>query len=160
MFNNQKLKNLLNEDIYSFSIEERVWEFSNYDEPIYLLICNDWWEYVYIQNNWRESDDKYNEATNEFIRYFQSSIFHVISPILPLVWLSYSKRLLASDYIPSDFNSWALTLLEWFDLVKYNEAYNLSEDEYKSIKDDLLLVINKLKNYPIDKFAPPIGDKI
>lgn len=159
MFNNKMLKKLLNEDIYSFSVQERKWEFSGYNEPLYILMCDDWWEYVYIQNSWRDSSSKYDEATNEFLQYFKSSAFNEISSILPLVWLSYSKRLLSSDYIPSDFCVWALAILEWFDLDRYNVTYHLPEEEFTAIKNDLPLVISQLKNYPKERFAPPIGDK-
>ncbi|MEB3754163.1 hypothetical protein [Acinetobacter sp. MD2(2019)] len=78
---------------------------------------------------------------------------------LPIAWLVWSKFLLAHDYLPSDFQPLAMQVLEWFDLDRYNAAYNLPEEEYEVIKHDLPLVIDQLKNYPTDKFAPPVGEK-
>lgn len=116
--------------------------------------------YMFVfPKDWRKSAETLEYARKEFLHYFISSVFTTRNAVLPLAWLSYTKYVLGMDYVPSDFQSLALKILEWFDLERYQAAYHLPQEEYDAIKHDLPLVINQLKNYPVDKFAPPIGDK-
>lgn len=75
---------------------------------------------------------------------------------MPIWWLAWSKSMLKWDYIPSNFQPWALAVLEWFDLERYHQAYHLSQEEYDAIKHDLPLVIDGLKRYPAEKLAPAV----
>ena len=80
------------------------------------------------------------------------------NPDLPLRWLAISKRVLEQDHVPSNFLPWALSILEKFDLPRYQAAYRLPPFEYEMVARDLPKVLEGLRNYPRNKLAPPIDE--
>ncbi|WP_334069898.1 hypothetical protein [Acinetobacter colistiniresistens] len=139
-----QFEKLLSDEIYLFNREDRYWEFTSFDEPIYLQMYDDWLVYVCIPKDWRKSAETLEYARKEFLHYFISSVFTTRNAVLPLAWLSYTKYVLGMDYVPSDFQSLALKILEWFDLERYQAAYHLPQEEYDAIKHDLPLVIKEV----------------
>ena len=65
---------------------------------------------------------------------------------------------LGVDHVPINFHPWALAILEHFDLERYHAAYHLPRDEYEAIARDLPVVLEGLRNYPVEKLAAPIDE--
>lgn len=79
-------------------------------------------------------------------------------PNMPLHWLGISKRALHWDHVPSNLHPWALAILESFDLQRYQAAYNMPAEEYEAVARDLPVVLQGLRDYPKERFAPPIDE--
>lgn len=161
MFKNIKISSLLVDDIY-FDCDVRIDLIDGEFGGIYTGGLSDIEMYI---NSLLFIDKDSNIAHEYIYSIFYDYPNYVFEKMIkttctmPIFWLIWSKSMLQWDYLPSDFSKGALAILEWFDLDRYNATYHLPEEEFTAIKNDLPLVISQLKNYPKERFAPPIGDK-
>lgn len=84
--------------------------------------------------------------------------YGTMRPNMPLHWLGIAKRALQWNHVPSNFHPWALAILEHFDLQRYQAAYHMPAEEYEAVARDLPVVLQGLRDYPKDRFAPPIDE--
>ena len=139
---------------------DKVYEFAEC-KPVYLALLkyySDLYDYPYQQENWDEGDADYRNGRLWWVMNEGWKSFGTLNPILPMAWLSISKRVLYWDHIPVNFYPVALAILENFDLERYQKAYQLPQEEYEAMKRDLPVVLEGLRNYPADKLAPPMDE--
>ena len=151
MFPNTTIDELTSDKIYQFE----------QTQPIYLALMDYYsalFDKEYARQDWARfsmngRNDKLwwviNEAWEEFGK---------VNPNLPVAWLGTAKRALQLDHMPSNFHPWALAILEKLDLSRYQAAYHLPPEEYNAIARDLPIVLQGLRDYPPEKFAPPIDE--
>lgn len=143
MFESIKISSLLVDDIY-FNCDIRIDLIDEEFGGIYTGGLSDIDMYI----NSSLFKDKTSKISHEYIcsifydypNYVSEKMIKTTCT-MPIFWLVWSKSMLQWDYLPSDFSLWALAILEWFDLDRYNAAYHLPEGEYNAIKHDLFSVL-------------------
>ena len=151
MFPNTTLNELTSDKVYEFPE----------CKPVYLALLkyySDLYDYSFMQENWNEGDADYRNGRLWWVMNEGWKSFGTLQAILPMAWLSISKRALYWDHMPSNFHPWALAIVGSFDLARYQAAYHLPMDEYEAMQRDLPVVLEGLRNYPADKFAPPMDE--
>lgn len=139
---------------------DKVYEFAEC-KPVYLALLkyySDLYDYPYQEENWDEGDADYRNGRLWWVMNEGWKSFGTLNPILPMAWLSISKRALYWDHIPVNFYLVALAILEKFDLERYQAAYRLPTEEYEAMKRDLPEVLEGLRQYPLEKLAPPMDE--
>ena len=139
---------------------DKVYEFSDC-KPVYLALLkyySDLYDYPFMAEKIKNNDADYRNGRIWWVMNEGWKSFGTLNPILPMAWLSISKRALYWDHIPVNFYPVALAILEKFDLERYQKAYQLPQEEYEAMKRDLPVVLEGLRNYPADKLAPPMDE--
>jgi hypothetical protein len=151
MFPNTSVEALTSEEIYRF--ESRT--------PVYLQLLHyyeELFDYPKALARWdraesQQRNDNFWWVINEGWRGYGT-----VNPNLPIAWLAHAKRALHWNHMPSNFHPWALQILSRFDLPRYQAAYHMLPDEYEAVARDLPIVLEGLRNYPLDQLAPPIDE--
>jgi hypothetical protein len=151
MFPNTSIDELTSDAVYAFA--ER--------QPVYLQLLHyyaELYDYPKAITRWEAAgpelrSDKFWWVMNEaWARY------GTVNPDVPLRWLAISKRALHWNHMPNNFHPWAMAILSRFDLPRYQAAYHMLPDEYEAVARDLPIVLEGLRNYPLDQLAPPIDE--
>ena len=151
MFPNTSIEELTSDKVYQLS----------HARPLYLELLRYYeklFDYPKALVRWEQFDA---EAKTENMWWTMNEgweSFCKLNPELPIHWLAQAHRALYWDHIPSNFHPWALAILEKFDLDRYQVAYHLPDEEYQAIARDLPVVLEGLRNYPPEKFGPPIDE--
>jgi len=151
MFPNVKLQDLCSDEVYQFA--ER--------EPLYLELLkyfSDLYDYRQAVERWSRFGPIQRTGNLWWVMNEGWLYYGTINPDLPIRWLAISKRALQWDHVPSNFHPWALAILESFDLQRYQAAYHMPAEEYEAVARDLPVVLQGLRDYPKERFAPPIDE--
>ena len=139
---------------------DKVYEFAEC-KSVYLALLDYYHRLLdspSAKEDWDQSDDHGRNYELWWVMNEGWKSFGTLNPILPMAWLSISKRVLYWEHIPVNFYPVALAILENFDLERYQKAYQLPQEEYEAMKRDLPVVLEGLRNYPADKLAPPMDE--
>lgn len=151
MFPNANLEDLCSDAVYQFA--ER--------KPLYLELLkyfSNLFDQTYVRETWKYSPPPDRGDDLWWVMNEGWTSYSTVNPYVPLCWLATTKRALQWDHMPSNFHPWALAILESFDLPRYQAAYHMAEDEYEAVARDLPMVLQGLRDYPKEKFAPPIDE--
>lgn len=151
MFPNINLEELNSNAIYEFSSRT----------PLYLQLLKyfeDLFDYPKAIEQWKEFGPMDKNENLWWVMNEGWASYGTVNPDLPIRWLAISKRALHWNHVPGNFHSWALAILESFDLERYNAAYHLPAEELKAVAQDLPVVLSGLRGYPRENFAPPIDE--
>lgn len=151
MFPNSSLEELTSDEVYKFESTK----------PIYFALLkyfSDLYDYPFMQERWSQADPEERSGRMWWFMNEGWRTYSEVNPDLPIAWLATAKRALYWDHVPSNFHPWALTILEKFDLPRYQSVYKLPAEEYEAIARDLPVVLQGLRDYPHDKLAPPIDE--
>jgi hypothetical protein len=143
---------ILSDSIYTAPKESRNWDFFEYDEEIYLCMKSELSYHCEFWQHWRIDKLELNQNLKNWRAIVWALTNSVDTPLLPLNFLVYSQKL--NRFMPEIFRDYAIPILQWFDVKKYRIAYDLSQDEYDEICEDLKQVLPMLENYPKEKFVP------
>lgn len=139
---------------------DRVYQFGS-TTPVYLALMDYYaklFDYPHFQERWKCSDLDMRTGKLWWVINEGWKSYGTIRPNTPIHWLAISKRALQLDHMPSNFHPWALAILEKFDLLRYQAAYHLPPEEYDAIARDLPVVLQGLRDYPLERLAPPIDE--
>lgn len=151
MFPNVKLEDLCSDAVYQFA--ER--------KPLYLELLkyfSDLYDYRQAVERWSRFGPIQRTGNLWWVMNEGWKSYCTMRPNMPLHWLGISKRALHWDHVPSNLHPWALAILESFDLQRYQAAYNMPAEEYEAVARDLPVVLQGLRDYPKERFAPPIDE--
>lgn len=151
MFPHAKLTDLCSDAVYQFA--ER--------KPLYLELLkyfSDLFDYKQALEQWKQFDQQDKNENLWWVMNEGWRSYGTVRPNMPLHWLGIAKRALQWNHIPSNFHPWALAILEHFDLARYQAAYHMPAEEYEAVARDLPVVLQGLRDYPKDRFAPPIDE--
>jgi hypothetical protein len=151
MFPNISLEALVSDEIYGFTSRESVY-------LRLLQYYEDLFDYPKEQARWASGSLKYKNDNFWWVMNEAWKAFSKPNANLPLQWLSHARQALHWNHMPSNFHPWALTILSRFDLPRYQAAYQMPLDEYEAVARDLPLVLAGLREYPLDRLAPPIDE--
>ncbi|WP_144372137.1 hypothetical protein [Vogesella urethralis] len=139
---------------------EKVYEFAEC-KPVYLALLDYYHRLLdspSAKEDWDQSDDHGRNYELWWVMNEAWQEYGTLKPDLPYRWLAISKRVLYWDHIPVNFYPVALAILEKFDLERYQAAYRLPTEEYEAMKRDLPEVLEGLRQYPLEKLAPPMDE--
>lgn len=151
MFPNTTIDELTSDKVYAFG----------QTKPMYLALLEYYanlFDYPNAQARWSRADPEMRSGKLWWVMNEGWKSYGTLNPDVPICWLSISKRALQLDHMPSNFHPWALAILERFDLARYQAAYHLPPEEYEAIARDLPVVLQGLREYPPEKFGPPIDE--
>lgn len=139
---------------------DKVYEFTEC-KSVYLALLN-YYAALYdkprMLDRWNSGDADYRNGCLWWVMNEAWQEYWTLKPDLPYRWLAISKRALYWDHIPVNFYPVALAILEKFDLERYQAAYRLPTEEYEAMKRDLPEVLEVLRQYPLEKLAPPMDE--
>jgi hypothetical protein len=151
MFPNTSIDELTGDAIYHFASRTSVYlQLLKYYEALF--------DKPYAVEEWHRGDVDHHNENFWWVVNEAWAQYGTVNPDVPLRWLALSKRALHWNHMPSNFHPWALQILSRFDLPRYQAAYQMAADEYEAVARDLPLVLEGLRNYPLDKLAPPIDE--
>jgi len=139
---------------------EKVYEFSEC-KPVYLALLkyySDLYDYPFMAEKIKNNDADYRNGRLWWVMNEGWKSYGTVRPTMPMHWLAISKRALYWDHIPVNFYPVALAILEKFDLERYQASYRLPTEEYEAMKRDLPEVLEGLRQYPLEKLAPPMDE--
>jgi hypothetical protein len=139
---------------------DKVYEFKKADF-LYLTVLKYYsqlYDYPLQENWWKDYSQEKRSGRIWWTMNEAWAEYGTLNPNIPYRWLSIAKRALYWDHLPSNFHPWALAILEKFDLPRYQAAYQFPAEEYEAMARDLPDVLQGLRNYPLDKLAPPIDE--
>jgi hypothetical protein len=151
MFSNTTIDELTGDAIYSFASRD----------PVYLQLLKyyaDLYEYPQSIERWRCASPKQRNDRFWWVVNEAWAQYGAVNADVPIRWLAIAKRALHWNHMPSNFHPWALAILSRFDLPRYQAAYRMPPDEYEAVARDLPVVLEGLRNYPLDQLAPPIDE--
>ncbi|EWS65850.1 hypothetical protein KBW71_05910 [Hydrogenophaga aromaticivorans] len=151
MFPNTTIDELTSDQVYAFGLTD----------PVYLEVLEYYaamFDDLHSRERWSRSDPETRSGKLWWVMNGGWKAYGTLNPNVPVCWLAISKRALQLDHMPSNFHPWALGILEKFDLARYQAAYHLPPEEYEAIARDLPVVLQRLREYPPEKFGPPIDE--
>jgi hypothetical protein len=151
MFPHTQLTDLCSDAVYQFA--ER--------KPLYLELLkyfSDLFDYKQALEQWKQFDQLDKNENLWWVMNEGWKTYGTVNTDVPIAWLAMAKRAVQWNHIPSNFHPWALAILEHFDLERYQAAYHMPAEEYEAVARDLPVVLQGLRDYPKDRFAPPIDE--
>jgi hypothetical protein len=151
MFPNTSIDELTSDAVYAFA--ER--------KPVYVQLLQyyeELFDYPQQEARWQKATRSYMNDSFWWVMNEGWRRYGTVNPDVPIRWLAIAKRALHWNHMPSNFYPWALEILSRFDLPRYQAAYHMPADEYEAVAHDLPIVLEGLRNYPLDQLAPPIDE--
>jgi len=151
MFPNTTIEELTSDEVYQFG----------QTKPVYLALLEYYaalFDKAYAREDWARVSHEGRNHKFWWVMNESWKSYGTTNPDVPVRWLAIAKRALQLDHMPSNFHPWALAILEKFDLPRYQAAYHLPPEEYQAVARDLPVVLQGLRDYPPERFAPPIDE--
>ncbi|MBB5020414.1 hypothetical protein HNQ59_003733 [Chitinivorax tropicus] len=152
MFPNASIEELTSEEVYAYVDCKSVY-------LALLQYYSDLYDYPRAKAVLAEADA---DMLNDHLWWIMNEAwkeYGTLNPAVPYRWLAIAKHALHWNHMPSNFHRWAMAILEKFDLERYQAAYHLPEAEYAAMKQDLPIVLEGLRQFPPEKFAPPLDEE-